>query len=738
MVVIVRTFLLALALISIAACGGGSTGDTNESPDESSVPKNPEPPAPEPPNQAIEVDVLFPIQSALTYEASVSISGSVLAPDKSGNASIEILNSANQVIAATVGVQGDWRVEVPLVQGDNVLTVIAKNGVHVEGEINLSIERSVPRIFPQGPLFDALSNSVLLADRARFVNSSGGIGITAGSGRLVEVDLSTRIRSILSGPSFGSGPTLESPLLQVLDLRADRVLVYDTFKDAIVSVDRKTGNRSLLVDVAASAQLETVSIRGMWLDEQSYRLLLILPFDGVWEVRLNSLAVNKLFDFDAYEYGFVDQGMYAPNSVTNSVFFVTEERNGPIKLYSLDMFTNQASEHLPALTAANGSGDSIDLEEYSAVTVNEQTQTLYVAGFRRTSGPVCNCFSPVIVEIDLQTGEFSDLVAFPDDTGYIHGLDAGVGSTLYATFSEQDRLIEIDTGNGSYKEISDTSRGIMRSEDETGVLVFDEYRGRLFTEAKNRFSESRIQQVNLVSGARPDYFVTWQFTGGRPSLRGGATFSEAGELIWSSGSMLYKADLLTEEPELVAEFEVLSISGMCLRTSDNTLFVALYLEDSLVAIDLDSKSVRTVGELPENSGLQNLQCDGANNRIVAYRGLDDAIVAMSMVNAELVELSSPNIGGGIDLDDFRGMALSPDKRFVFGAQASGERVVRIDLQSGSRTDFYSDVAGKGPPLGWPNDVVFVNEKTILVHDTGKYNRILAIDTETGEAVVQSY
>lgn len=68
----------------------------------------------------------------------------------------------------------------------------------------------------------------------------------AGLQAVVAVDLKTGNRSILSDDETGTGPNLYRPYGIVLDTDNHRALVADGVLYAVVAIDLKTGNRKIL------------------------------------------------------------------------------------------------------------------------------------------------------------------------------------------------------------------------------------------------------------------------------------------------------------------------------------------------------------------------------------------------------------------------------------------------------------------------------------------------------------
>jgi len=81
------------------------------------------------------------------------------------------------------------------------------------------------------------------------VNQSGRVLVTDGSvGELVDVDLASGVRTLISGGGVGGGPDFEQPLDVAFDASTglERALVLDPGLGGVVSVDLTSGDRTLV------------------------------------------------------------------------------------------------------------------------------------------------------------------------------------------------------------------------------------------------------------------------------------------------------------------------------------------------------------------------------------------------------------------------------------------------------------------------------------------------------------
>ena len=118
--------------------------------------------------------------------------------------------------------------------------------------------------FPRGVAIDSAKNHALVVD-----------AIPPLLAAVIEVDLSTGDRAILSDHATGAGPHLASPLGIALDSGNDRALVVDSSLAAVIAVDLSTGDRAILSDHATGAGPDFSSPRGIVLDSGNDRALVV-------------------------------------------------------------------------------------------------------------------------------------------------------------------------------------------------------------------------------------------------------------------------------------------------------------------------------------------------------------------------------------------------------------------------------------------------------------------------------
>ncbi|MEM7518446.1 MAG: hypothetical protein AAF368_16175, partial [Planctomycetota bacterium] len=172
----------------LAACGSGSSGGG------SGPGTGPGPGGGTTDGIAPLATITFPPAGTVTEGDMIVVRGT--SDDVDGIASVAV----NGVVATTTDDFMTWMAEVPLVDGDNDLVVATEDagGTADPDAASVSVRREllVP-VSPEGAVFDSVGNRVLFLD--------------SGLNSLIATDLDSGERTLISGPTRGTGPALGRP-----------------------------------------------------------------------------------------------------------------------------------------------------------------------------------------------------------------------------------------------------------------------------------------------------------------------------------------------------------------------------------------------------------------------------------------------------------------------------------------------------------------------------------------------
>ena len=237
-----KTFISQLVVISfllLSACGGGSGGGTTPSSSSSSSSSSTSSSSSSgsADNNAPGASIIFPPSRSLTSGDSVIVRGSATDAEGSEITMVRV----NGVDASSSDLFATWQATVPLIPGDNTLTVetvdIALNTDTAAASALIKQQELLST--PSGMVLD---NSVTPA-RALVADWS--------LAAVVAVDLATGARTILSD---NTTPNTVAPFGNPVGITLDnsvtpaRALVVDMTINAVVAVDLATGARTIFSD----------------------------------------------------------------------------------------------------------------------------------------------------------------------------------------------------------------------------------------------------------------------------------------------------------------------------------------------------------------------------------------------------------------------------------------------------------------------------------------------------------
>ncbi len=143
------------------------------------------------------------------------------------------------------------------------------------------------------------------------------LAITSDS--LFGIDLNNGSRTLIAGPSTGSGPALTNPVAVAFDAYEGRAIVLNDHGGSVVAVDLDTGDRSPVSDQSANAGPYPSLISGLIADDSSHALLLAEGWGdndaGLVEVQLCDRKRSLVSDQARGEWNAVATVLDAPNSL---------------------------------------------------------------------------------------------------------------------------------------------------------------------------------------------------------------------------------------------------------------------------------------------------------------------------------------------------------------------------------------------------------------------------------------
>ncbi|MGL6162315.1 Ig-like domain-containing protein [Microbulbifer sp.] len=512
-------------------------------------------------------------------------------------------------------------------------------------------------------------------------------------GTIFEVGSSRRV---ISGPTVGSGPALKPidmeqnfPLVRS-DPSNDKFVVLN--KDgSIVSVQRTTGDRTLLIDPHCSPCESLPKRREITLDSTgtiAYSTLakFDLPYYGeIYRYNLSTGDSELISSSDPS----LPKGKGPDLSVPSGI--VLDEGNG--QLYVIDISTSS----IVRVDIASGDRTTIS---GNGVGNGERLSGHYIVGDfdnGKIYAPGYEDFDiQKVHQVDIETGNRSVVVNWATGQGPLVGYHSSIGREpandrlLLASYLNSDAAVislDIDTGDYSVISSNRVGRGPSGPSYNWSDLSYSSSTDRLLAVSQN---DNAVAGIDLQNGDRT---IVSDFDPGA-------------------------------SPRVVASTIVADESGRHAYIFDE-------YSDRLTRIDLESGelaviSATGIGEGPAFFGLvQAMELDANNNRIVLLQASGLMTVDLDTGDREII--FDNHTGSGPFFDSVDGLALDLANNRAFVSDDGTGGVWQVDLTSGDRSTFASSVHG-GTADQAPIDLVLDTLGNRLLVGTESGN-LVAIDLE---------
>lgn len=569
-----------------------------------------------------------------------------------------------------------WTVQVPVSTGQNDLSFSLQD---VEGDL---VEQDQSVI--NEPLLLSMRRVVLdSANNRLFLIDSNLAGV-------IELDLSTGDRRILTGGTVGAGPSLTDARAMALDSTNSRLLVADSDLLALVAVDLSTGDRTTVASDSVGSGA-SVSSAGVALDSTGNRALMTqAALDAIIEVDLDNGNRTILSDLGhGTGTGFDSPTAIAFDSVNDLAFVVDQSFDD---IFVVDLNTGNRE------LLIDNSGSGVLLQTPSDVIYYGATNTLYVIDDGNLALVAINATTGARTRIS-KFGTIGDGLPLQALSGLAM---AESGTQVYATNGLPDALLTIDLATGNRAILSDNYIGTGEHMTTALGITLDSDNQRAIVVNENINADS-IVAVDLQSGDRT--------TLSSNQVGGGITFT--------------------------------SPYGIAFDADSNSALVTDYGQGALFSVNL-STGYRTVLSDGSNTGPAlsapyGVVIDSNNLRALVVDDDLDALVAVDLTTGNRTLLSQAgSTGSGTGFSSPRGLTLDSVNDRVLVTDYSLEALFTVDLSTGDREILSSfGVNGSGEALIRPVSVNLdsANQRAVVTQQSS--NVLVAIDLSTGDRTVLS-
>lgn len=683
--------LLQLSLYALlAACGGGSggggpVGGGSSGGGSGSVPDTTAPSA------VIE----FPPAFSVTESNSVTVRGTA-----SDDGDITVVR-VNGVDASSGDGFATWSATIPLVPGDNAITIET-------GDVALNA--------------DASAASAVIQHRARMrqVNRSA---LDASNNRMlvvdsmldaiIAVDLDTGARYVLSGPET---PDTNNAFADLRGLTVDngnnRALAVGTVsvggvsEPAVIAVDLATGARTVLSDNSISSVIDFITPIDIALDPANDRALVLdSGHPAVLSVYLGTGS------------GFGSRGRFSVNSTPST----------PTNVYVNPLSIEVFGSRFYVVDAGRSFGVSVAPRVISAPITTPNAREIFsdsstpaappnftspaAIGFYDGQALVTDASGDGVISALLEPSAsrargyrswFSSNV-WPDSNNPLAqpmGIEVMEGADLgWVVNQRTDEILQMDLTTGARTVLADNAVPDNEAPFDDAVdIVIDRANNQAYVLERNI-----VRRINLL-------------TGERSILSGGGVPDSVNGLV-------------------IAQRMVLDSANNRLLVTDSSPGTPL-----VMAVSLDT-GARTLFSAPTFRGdgdalmePRGIAMDRANNRVLVTDDNLDAVYAIDLDSGDRTLVSSnarPNTLFGLQTPIE--IVLNADNTAAYVLDAALNAVIEVDLGTGARTLKTGNASVAGDELRRPQDMILVPDlNQLLLVDLDWDDSVLAVDLASGE------
>ncbi|WP_445361141.1 Ig-like domain-containing protein [Microbulbifer sp. EKSA005] len=520
--------------------------------------------------------------------------------------------------------------------------------------------------WPVGVSYDNLYGSRYFAD--------------TGLNMIFEVDF-TYTRRVISGPSVGSGPSL-NPIDMVQKFPtvradpADDYFVVLNGDGSIYSVQRTTGNRTQL-STWVPADLTSLALTG---------------YGGIAYATRAQGSYGEIIEFDLLNGG------YSVISSSNS--------SSPI-------------------------GAGADMIYPKGIALDEPNGQLYVGDDSTDS----------ILRIDIASGDRTTIsgngIGSGEPVSQPKGLIVDVDSgKIYVTNGQVQNILQVDISTGDRTVVTDWTKGeglrlvnpqsISQGIGSDSLLVS----GILF--------DPVIMSVDINTGDRTE--ISSNHVGTGPSyVWNNISYNRKTDRLLTvvvDSSIAAEIDLQNGNRTIAAEFippASARVRPSAIVPDDSGQYAYIFDEssDELIKLDLESGefesiSASGIGEGPAFSGgVEAMELDATNNRMVLLQ--DTGLVSVDIDSGDREVISDNNTGTGPSFDSANGLALDLTNNRAFVSDYGTGGIWQVELTTGEISTFVSSVNGGTADMD-PHDVVLDTIGNRLLVGTRSGN-LVAIDMD---------
>ena len=614
------------------------------------------------------LNVAFPTNNSFFSGSNIDVVGSYNIDNTDHNTLSVEARIGGEWISSTINSMGTWR--IPNVEI-----------MSTEGKAELQV-RILENSNPTASIHYTLNTSPELETLTDFVyQGSGDIAYIIEYSRVLKVNLTNGIRSILSSKSIGSGPIIGYFKAAALDIENNRLLIAKGNPSSLVAVDLTSGDRTTIADGGRELFL------GIEYDNENHRMFVSDCINNnIIAIDTNSLIKTVISSKTVGEGDELNCPSGLAYDTENNSLYILESWDH--KITSIDVSTGNRTT-----ISANNIGTGLELRALDSLIIDEDNDQLIVASDS----------NPELIAVNRTTGDRRIFTNDSDnDNKFGHNGITGLGTdgtgNWFALYSRSSKIRKYSTESNSSETITSNTSGpelsplnIGYSEKYQQLIVLT----NTGIEAVNPFSATKVfwseNEINkaLTNDDLPD----------------DAEHLKAKDICFNqqSNSLLYirnqnllmdsviSFDLDTRNSKIISDqntgtgIDFTQIAALYCKTTDEEAYILNRSPQELYKVNLTSGLREKIMDLPNILGEDIELTDNAEVAYISSTGAPRSLQKIDLINKTTNILSSNDTGFGIRISNPYQLAFDEKHQRMFMIDYNA--IILVDVLTGDRVIF---------------------------------------------------
>ncbi|MEQ8762945.1 MAG: hypothetical protein RL885_03390 [Planctomycetota bacterium] len=608
-----------------------------------------------------------------------------------------------------------WRLRSNLSEGDNTIEIAATDDLGNRSSRTVMIRNDALMGFVKDVSIDRLRSQAIVAATMNASNESA----------LFQVDLSSGMTTLLSGPGVGSGPELGTIHDVFVENNGNRAFVSSATARAILAVDLRTGDRSEVSGPNRGTGPSLFEPTQIVHDPFGGVVYAAEPINGkVFRIEVDSGVRSEIFKSTkptAVAFEWDNRFLFVFDEIDNDIHWIGTQGGGQGVVMDGD------DDQGPKIGALDAMSWDTFRRSYLYVSTGAD-RVLRVNtdnGSRVTIAEPSDGNGPLELPRGLTYDSSSDRVLVCDQN--LNG------------------LIQVAPGGGKRAALTRTSVG-------EGDALQDAWKmarrkgGTLLSLSRVSAFIRTVETSDAARGAIETTGITLESPGDIATASDGRAF-----VIDNKLDGIYEVDTQSGGVSLISGFargEGIDFIGPQLVEVDSSAEKSWVFDSalqSILEVDLASGDRRQLSDAQHGNGpplpfVRAMALDEAGGRLfVGDSSKDLEVYAIELATGDRTLVSDASQGGP-QADNFTAMAfdVAGNRLLATLSVTNGAgALIGIDVSNGARTEISGPGRGEGFPMSTLTDIVFEADRGRCFVSSLFINAILIVDLESGDRAIFS-